>query len=389
MSDVFAVDSVVEGSVAESGFAIKVGRDILLDALKTIGGVVDQAQVLPILSHVKLTASGSKLHLVATDSEVEMSCSIPMLEQVGGSAAVAVPGRKLLDICRSLPADAVVDITCEAGWAKVVGSGNIEFTLAVLPADGFPAIASLDGSYVFKICESDLTGLLKASSFAMAQHDVRHFLNGMMMQFSASTLKVFATDGHRLAMDVANLLEGGGCDVSVIIPRKAVLELARLLDGRNEEVVITLAPQHISFATERFALATCLLEGPYPDCGKLIPSTDDGYKALVSRSEFKSALSRAAVLAKEKNHGVRLFFAPGSMQISSHNSDNEKTHEVVAIKYSAAEANLAFNTSYLADVMNVIKSDEVEFIITGAQNSILIKCQDQSEALYVVMPLTL
>ena len=388
MSDVFAVDSVVESSVAEANFAIKVGRDILLDALKTIGGVVDQAQVLPILSHVKLTASGGKLHLVATDSEVEMSCSIPMLEQVDGSAAVAVPGRKLLDICRSLPADSAVDITCEAGWAKVVGSGNIEFTLAVLPVAGFPVIDGIRDSEIFKICESDLSALLQASSFAMAQHDVRHFLNGMMMQFSASTLKVVATDGHRLAIDAANLSDGGSCDVSVIVPRKAVLELARLLDGRNDDVVITLAPQHISFATERFTLATCLLEGAYPDCSKLIPSLD-GSKAVVSRSEFKSALSRAAVLAKEKHHGVRLSFSPGSMQISSHNSDNEKTHEVVAIKYNAEEMAIAFNTGYLADVVNVIKADEVEFILTGAQNSILIKCQDQSEALYVVMPMTL
>jgi DNA polymerase III subunit beta len=388
MSDVFAIDGVSENSVVNINFTIEVGRDILLDALKTIGGVVDQAQVLQILSHIKLTASGDKLHLVATDSEVEMSCSIPMLKKVDSIAAVAIPGRKLLDICRSLPSDSVVNISCESGWAKIVGSGNIEFTLAILPIDSFPVIAMQKDIKLFKIYESNLSSLLQSSSFAMAQHDVRHFLNGMMMRFSASSLKVIATDGHRLAIDVANLVDGGADGVATIVPRKAVLELARLLDSRDAEVLITIASQHISFATDRFALSTCLLEGSYPDCSKLIPSSD-GAMATVARSEFKSALSRAAVLTKEKHHGVRLAFSEGSMQISSNNSDNEKTHEVVAISYSSEDMVIAFNIAYLADVMNVIKSDSVEFILTGAQNSILIKCGGQSDALYVVMPMTL
>lgn len=388
MSDVFAVDSVVESPVAEVNFAIKVGRDILFEALKTIGGVVDQAQVMQILSHVKLTASEDKLHLVATDSEVEMSCSIPMLEKVSGSSAVAVPGRKLLDICRSLPSSSEVNIFCEDGWAKIVGAKGIEFTLAVLPAGGFPVINVGKDSKVFKICEGDLSGLLQASSFAMAQHDVRHFLNGMLMQFSAATLKVIATDGHRLATDVANLVEGESADVSAIVPRKAVLELARLLESKDAEVLITLTPNHISFATDRFTLATCLMEGEYPDYNRLIPS-EDGARGAISRAEFKSALSRAAVLAKEKNHGVRLVFSAGSMQISSHNSDNEKTHEVVAIDYSAEDITVAFNLGYLADVMNVIKTERVGFVLTGRGSSLLIGSSDEGEAFYVVMPMTI
>jgi DNA polymerase-3 subunit beta len=394
MNDVFAIDGagagdfLAESSSAEMDFSIKVGRDILLDALKTISGVVDSSQVLQILSHIKLTAIDDTLHLVATDSEVEMSCSVPMLEKVHAKATVAVPGRKLLDICRSLPSSSAVNLAVESGWAKIIGSGNIEFTLAILPIDGFPVIDIHQESKVFKICESDLSDLLQASSFAMAQHDVRHFLNGMMMSFSASSLKAIATDGHRLAIDAANLIEGGSGEDKALVPRKAILELARLLDSRDSEVVITLAPQHISFATERFSLSTCLLEGSYPDCSKLIPSLD-GAKAVVAKSEFKSALGRAAVLAKEKHHGVRLSFAAGSMQISSHNSDNEKTHEVVSISYSAEDMIIAFNIAYLADVMNVIKSEQVEFILSGAQNSILIKCGNESEALYVVMPMTI
>ncbi|MBT4884961.1 MAG: DNA polymerase III subunit beta [Legionellales bacterium] len=393
MEDVFDFAEVQESTVVEQEFELVVDRSCFLSALKTVSGVVENSQILQILSHIKMIAKGDMLTVMATDSEVELVSSFKMLKKVEGEFAITVPGKKLLDVCRTLPDGASITMYCARNWVKICASDNIEFTLSALPSEGFPVIRMGTEGRSFSLQKADFTSLLGSSSFAMAHSDVRHFLNGMLFTFSDDVLKVTATDGHRLAIDFASLAAGDGADgdAVAIIPRKAVLELAKLIDSAEGEVAVTVTPQHVKVVTESFVLSTRILEGDYPDCEKLIPDYD-GTKAIVSRVLFKQALSRAAVLAKEKYHGVRLSFSDGQLKISSTNSDNEKAEEVFQVEYDGEEISMAFNISYLLDVVNVLSATDIDFVLSDPQKCVLLKeygdggCKD---ALYVVMPMTL
>ncbi|MBT4804492.1 MAG: DNA polymerase III subunit beta [Legionellales bacterium] len=393
MEDVFDFADVQDNTVVEQEFEIIVDRSCFLAALKMVIGVVENSQILQILSHVKMIAKGDLLTVMATDSEVELVSSFKMMKKVEGEFAITVPGKKLLDVFRTLPDGASVSMSCTRNWVKICASDNIEFTLSALPSEGFPVIRMGSEIKTFSLQKSNFTSLLSSSSFAMAHSDVRHFLNGMLFSFSEDVLKVTATDGHRLAIDFAGVTseEGFSGDASAIIPRKAVLELAKLIDSAEGVVEVAVTDQHVKVMTDKFILSTRLLEGDYPDCEKLIPDYD-GTKAIVSRVLFKQALSRAAVLAKEKYHGVRLSFTVGQLKISSTNSDNEKAEEVFPVDYDGDEIAMAFNISYLLDVVNVLSSTDIDFVLSDPQKCVLLKeygdggCED---AIYVVMPMTL
>ena len=221
------------------------------------------------------------------------------------------------------------------------------------------------------------------------RHDVRHFLNGMLFSFNNGGLSITATDGHRMAMGKFSL---EGCDSSsqAIIPRKAVAELARLLSSSAATLKILFSADHIRFEATEFVLSTRLIDGSFPACEGLIP--EGGDKAVLPRMLLKQALSRAAVLAKERYHGAKLHFSSNLLRICSNNSDNEKTNESFAINYTGEDLTLAFNISYLSDVVNAITSDSVEVVLVGSDKSVLIKPYVDGESadfLYVVMPMTL
>lgn len=393
MVDVFDFAEAQESTVVEQAFDMLVERSALLGALKKVSGVVENSQILQILSHVKLQAQDDILTVMATDSEVELVSSVKMLESVDGSFAITVPGKKLLDVCRTLPEGASIAFSCTRSWVKIRATDSIEFTLSALPSEGFPVIRLQEGGHEFVVAKSDGVALLHNAAFAMAHNDVRHFLNGMLFTFADDTLKVTATDGHRLAIDFAAAQADGASlgSVSAIVPRKAILELVKLVESSEGDLRITVTDQHIRVNAEDFVLSTRLLEGDYPDCERLIPDYD-GTKAIVSRVLFKQALSRAAVLAKEKYHGVRLSFLPGELRVSSTNADNEKADEAFPIEYDGEEIVMAFNIGYLLDVVNVVTSTDIDFVLSDPQKCVLLKSYGEGgseDALYVVMPMTL
>lgn len=391
MEEVF--DVAAEKAAAEQAtFELQVARADLFKALRTIGGVIESAQILPILSHVKLEATEAELTLYATDSEVELVSTVPLRIPVNQPVAVTVPGKKLLEVCRTLPDDSLISLICSNNWVKIKASGNIEFDLSALPANGFPLIKLQQESSTYKIQEDKIYSLLSGCAFAMAQHDVRHFLNGMFFSFSGTDIKITATDGHRLAIDsVATSLQQECGIKSAIVPRKAVLELIRLMESTESDIDVTVTEQHIKITTEKFMLSTRLLEGSYPDCQRLIPDLN-GEKAVVSRLLFKDALNRAAVLAKEKYSGVRLAFSSGTLKVSANNSDNERAQESFSIDYHGGDIVMAFNISYLLDVINVLATGNIVFILSDPKKHVLIQAvgsDEDSSALYVVMPMTL
>ena len=199
-------------------FTIAFARDDMLAALRTIGGVVEQSQVLQILSHIKIVAKDSMLCLVATDSEVEMTTTMHLASSHEKAMSAAIPGRKILDICKSLPAGSDVQIFFDAGWAKVIGANEIEFTLSTLPAAGFPVMRVSSDNKEYQVSERNLHALFSSTAFAMAHHDVRHFLNGMQLTFSSGVVKSIATDGHRLALHRVGVLSDAAKDGVCILP---------------------------------------------------------------------------------------------------------------------------------------------------------------------------
>ena len=392
MSDVFDV-ATPDNTVVEQEFEIQVGGKELLGSLKTVIGVVESSQILQILSHVKLVAKDKDLTIIASDSEVELVSSVPLRKSISGEFSITVPGKKLLDICRTLPDGVDVSMLCTRNWVKVCAAESIEFTLSALPSEGFPLIRLDSDNNVFEMKMQSFALLLGSSSFAMAHSDVRHFLNGMLLSFSSSGLKCTATDGHRLAIDFAECSSELDCDVlNAIVPRKAILEMAKLVDlASDENISITITKNHIKVVASGFTLTTRLLEGDYPDCERLIPDYD-GTKAIVSRSIFKQSLARAAVLAKEKYHGVRLTFAGGQLKVASQNSDNEKAFESFEIDYNGPDITIAFNISYLLDVVNVLSTEEIDFVLSDPQKCVLLKEYGEGNnqnSLYVVMPMTI
>lgn len=393
MVDVFDFAEAPESTVVEQAFDIVVERSPLLAALKKVSGVVENSQILQILSHIKLQVQGETLTVVATDSEVELVSTIRILQPVEGTFAITVPGKKLLDVCRTLPEGASIAFSCSRSWVKIRATDSIEFTLSALPSEGFPVIRLQESGQKFVVPRAAGVALLQNAAFAMAHNDVRHFLNGMLFTFADNTLKVTATDGHRLAIDFAAMqaTEQSDSPVSAIVPRKAILELVKLVDASEGDLTITVTDQHIRVDADSFVLSTRLLEGAYPDCERLIPDYD-GTKAIVSRLLFKQALSRAAVLAKEKYHGVRLSFLPGELRVSSTNAENEKAEEAFPIDYEGETIVMAFNIGYLLDVVNVLTSTDIDFVLSDPQKCVLLKSYGEGgseDALYVVMPMTL
>ncbi|MFB0996727.1 MAG: DNA polymerase III subunit beta, partial [Porticoccaceae bacterium] len=285
-------------------------REALLKPLQLVVGVVERRQTLPILSNVLLSLEQSRLSMTGTDLEVEI-VGVTDIDATGEDGDVTVSARKLVDICRSLPDGAMVDFSSSDGKATIK-SGRSKFTLSTLPANEFPSVDEGEKSVEFMVAGSVLKGLIEATSFAMAQQDVRYYLNGMLWELNENKLRAVATDGHRMA------LCDGICDVSVvepitsIIPRKGIIELSRLLD--ENEVKVAMGSNHIRVTGGDYCFTSKLVDGAYPDYDRVLPKGGD--KIVVGdRAELKQAFGRAAILSNEKYRGVRILLSEGSIKM--------------------------------------------------------------------------
>jgi DNA polymerase-3 subunit beta len=360
-------------------------REALLKPLQLVVGVVERRQTLPILSNVLLTLDGSRLAVTGTDLEVEIigHADVVSAEEAG---EVTVSARKLLDICRSLPEGANIKFSSSDGKAQVV-SGRSRFTLATLPANEFPSVDNGENNIEFDIEAAILKNLIDATSFAMAQQDVRYYLNGMLWEVSANKLRAVATDGHRMALCDAE------CDIQVaeltkaILPRKGVIELSRLV--ADEGVVrVAMGSNHIRVNGTDYCFTSKLVDGAYPDYDRVLPKGGD---KLVegNRAELKQAFGRTAILSNEKYRGVRIMLSNGAIKMVANNPEQEEAEEEVGVDYSGDELEIGFNVSYLLDVLNVIKGDVVRLTLSDSSSSALVEDAADGSAVYVVMPMRL
>lgn len=365
-----------------------VSRDTLLKSLNLVAGVVERRQTLPVLANVLMVLEGDRLSLTGTDLEVELVGRV-QLSGAGEAGEITVPARKLTDICKSLPEESTISFAVSEGKATVV-SGRSRFTLSTLPAREFPNVEDSIGTHQLTLKQSQLKRLIDRTGFAMAQQDVRYYLNGMLWELEEDKLRFVATDGHRLAMCTLpeNVAVKGDGHTQVIIPRKGVLELGRLLMEEQEEISIVIGTNHIRAVTEDFTFTSKLVDGKFPDYQRVLPRSADKI-VLGSRLELRQAFTRTAILSNEKYRGVRLKLAENSLDILANNPEQEEAEETVPVEYAGEPLEIGFNVSYLLDVLGVLSGEKVKLSLADPNSSALLEESEEGDSLYVVMPMRL
>lgn len=366
----------------------QIPRDELLHSLKQVSGVVEQSQVMQILSFVLLTGKGSSLSVLASNSEVEVVTEAKLFEPSPAPFSITVSCKKLMDICRALPDGAIVELHQSSQWI-MVKTIDSQFKLATLPADSFPKLPSQQDGKKIRVVESVLKENIEKTCFSMACQDARFFLNGLLLSTEDGMLNCVATDGHRLSWEKFIPLEAPLEDLRAIIPRKTVLELAKLLRNNEESLDLVIGEQFIEVSTGHFKLRSNLIEGQYPKFKKLIPSSIND-TAVVESVVLKQALDRVAILANEKFKGARFTFENGQLNIVSSNFDQEEAVSSIQAKYTGSSRTVAFNINYILDVLGVVETDEIMFHFSDAVQGVLLEAEGGSNSgAYVVMPLTL
>ncbi len=366
-------------------------RSTLLKPIQAVMGVVERRQTMPILANVLLLVRGQELSVTATDLEVELVARVE-LDKVDSGGEVTVPGRKLLDICRALPEGAMVQVQLD-GDRLVIKSGRSRFVLGTLPAAEFPVVESVEAVQSLQLSQGELRTLLEKTHFAMAQQDVRYYLNGLLLETGRKLVRAVATDGHRLALcelPIAAAAKGensGKGTHQVIIPRKGVQELQRLLGG-DEPVVLTIGTNHVSATIGDVRFSSKLIDGRFPDYERVIPKPA-GNVLTAGRDVLRQALQRAAILSNEKYRGVRLELSEGSLRIQANNPDQEEASDELEVEYKGQPLEIGFNVNYLLDALAAVEGEQVEVGFVDASSSCLLSAPGTSVARYVVMPMRL
>ena len=362
----------------------KAKRDELLGPLSAVSGIIERRHTLPILSNVLVERSGEALSFLATDIEIQITARSGVLAAAEGRP-VTVGARKLLDILRALPDGAEVALQHQ-DKRLVVRAGKSRFTLQTLAAEDFPRLAKPAGeSARFELEQKALRRVLALVQYAMAQQDIRYYLNGLLMVIEDGMLKLVATDGHRLAY--AALKFGAQLPrQEVIIPRKTVLELGKLLADSDALVKVEVGATQAAFSFGTVDLVSKLIDGKFPDYTRVIPTSHKN-RLQAAREPLRQALLRAAILSNEKFRGVRWVLADGSLKIVSSNAEQEEAHEELEVSYSGDALDIGFNVNYLLDVLNNVPGESIECAFGDAASSALISYPSERDFKYVVMPM--
>jgi DNA polymerase III subunit beta len=363
---------------------VKAKRDEILGPLSAVSGIIERRHTLPILSNVLIDRSGESLSFLATDIEIQILAR--SAAGLGTDArGVTVGARKLVEILRALPEGAEVTLQ-QQDKRLLVKAGKSRFTLQTLPAEDFPRLAKAAGEATrFALSQKALRRLLGLVQYAMAQQDIRYYLNGLLMIVEDKQLKLVATDGHRLAYAALKLVAELPRQ-EVIVPRKTVLELCKLLMDSDDEVKIELAATQAAFSFGSIELVSKLVDGKFPDYTRVIP-TQHKNKLQIEREPLRQALLRAAILSNEKFRGVRWVLGEGSLKIVSSNAEQEEAHEELEVKYSGDALDIGFNVNYLLDVLNNVPGSAIDCAFGDSSSSALLSYASEKDFKYVVMPM--
>ncbi len=359
-------------------------RDALLAPLQSVAGIVEKRHTLPILSNVLIEKHGDQLTLLATDIEIQIRTTTA--GHIGGEdASITVAARKLQDILRALPAEGGVNLTLD-DKRLTVKAGRSRFALQTLPAADYPRMNLPDGEATrFQVSQKSFKRQLAQVAYAMAQQDIRYYLNGLLLIAAGNELRMVATDGHRLAF-AANPLETEAPRTEVILPRKTVMELARQLADTEDPLEVILAGNQVVFRFGPIELVSKLIDGKFPDYERVIPQNHPKLLTF-ERAPLLATLSRVAILTNEKFRGVRLVLGDGSLKIVSTNAEQEEAQEELEVDYHGDPLDIGFNVTYLLDVLNNAASDRIEWRFNDGNSSALVTLPGNDSFKYVVMPM--
>ena len=356
----------------------------IVKALSLTLGVVEKRQTLPILSNVLIEVDEGSMQLTATDLESQISTSSNVSNFTSGGKTTA-PAKKLSELCRLLPDNSEIHITLD-GDKLVIESGTGKYNLKTLPSDGFPIFEEEGEGEAIQIDAKNLKTLISKTSFAMGNQDWRHYLNGLYIMVEGTNILAVASDAHRLAIASTNLDAASSNEVSGIIPRKSINEIAKLVGDVDGTVEVNLSNSTIKTSTLNAAFVSKLIEGKFPDYEQVIPSGDSSV-LKVSTKDFSDALSRVSVLSSDKYRGVRMVTSSEGVMISANNPEQEEGEEFFNTNYEGEALDIAFNVNYFQEILSTLDDDECEIHFFGADKSCLITPPNSQHLKYVVMPL--
>jgi len=363
-----------------------VSQETIVRPLQLVCSIVERRVTLPILSTILLKAHGSQLTMTSTDMELEMIATLPVAVEQEGKTTVSA--RKFLDICRALPSNATISFQAKDNKA-LVKAGKSRFSLSTLPSEDFPD--SEGANYIDEISlpQSALKSLLDETSFAMASQDVRYYLNGLLLEREDAALRAIATDGHRLALGSLTTSNTAKEKTNVIVPRKAILELGRLLNDSEESVTVAFSNQQIKIELPDLHFTSKLIDGQFPNYQRVIPVGGDK-EVIAERDMLKQALSRAAILSSDKHRSVRINLETNLFKATVVNQEQESAEEEISVDYTSSPLEIAFNNAYLLDLLNAMPDQKVKMTFSDDNSSVLITPFDEKlDRQYVVMPMRL
>ncbi|PKO46652.1 MAG: DNA polymerase III subunit beta [Betaproteobacteria bacterium HGW-Betaproteobacteria-22] len=362
---------------------IQINRETLLKPLTSVTSIVEKRHTLPILSNLLLEAKQNKIHLTATDLEMQISLTVDTATT--GDFATTLSAKKLLDICRSLPESAELNMATNDSRITVKAVKS-RFNLQTLPAADYPVMTKTNNeATLVVISQSQLKDLFKQVEFAMAQQDIRYYLNGLLFEVIGNRLNIVGTDGHRLSF-TSTELEKNYEKQEVILPRKTVIELIKLLEDSDDLVNIEISSNQVNFNFSNIKLISKVIDGKFPDYNRVIPIGHQN-AFTTERVNVLLAMQRASILSNEKYRGIRMVLNLNNLKLISTNSDQEEAEEELEINYTGDALDIGFNVTYLIDVLNNTNSDQITFSFADANSSCLVTIPNNVDYKYVVMPM--
>ena len=366
---------------------INIQKETLETPLAQIIGVVEKRQTLPILGNVFIELEQNTLTLVGSDLETEITTKVHNIGGSGGKTTVSA--RKLYDICRSLPSESQLALIVEEDNKMVAKAGKSRFTLQTLSAVDYPRLEETEWKHELTLTQQQLSQLLTRTAFSMAQQDVRYFLNGLLIEIRDDVILSVATDGHRLAKTQVTINATGIDLVQSIVPRKAVLEIAKFLDSASEDPVsVKLNASHIRVESGDFLFISKLIDGRFPDYEKVIPANLDKH-IIINRENLIDILSRAAILSNEKFRGVSLNVSQDTLKVASHNPEQEHAKDEMSVQYTGDDIEIGFNVNYLLEALRACDSDEIDLGLLDPNTSCTFHAANDGDTVYLIMPMRL
>ena len=379
-----SLSSVKDIYIEVDMIVLKATQDKVLSVLQSVSGIVERRHTLPILANVLIRKMGLSLQLTTSDLEIQIRTTVNM-EGDSGDFSTTVGARKLIDILRTMPSDQLISLESSANKLILKG-GKSKFTLQSMAAEDFPLVQeAANFGPVFTVPQKTLKSLLNQVAFAMAVHDIRYYLNGILFVAEGKQLSLVSTDGHRLAFASATL------DVEVpkqevILPRKTVIELQRLLSDVEGAIEMQFANNQAKFVFAGMEFVSKLVEGKFPDYNRVIPKNHHN-RITIGRSALLATLQRTAILTSDKFKGVRLNIDPGTLRVASTNAEQEEAVDELDIDYAGDSIEIGFNVTYLIDVLINMTQDMVTLELSDGNSSALFTIPDNTTFKYVVMPM--